>query len=367
MTGTGLRDGEFERYDRQLLLDEVGVDGQLALRRARVLIIGAGGLGCPVGLYLAAAGVGSIGIVDGDRIERSNLHRQVAFTDADVGRGKAGVLADRLRALNPDIQVRGEQAFLRADNAAAQLAAADLVLDCSDNFATRYLINDHCLALGKPWLFAAVNGFQGSLALFAPGQPCFRCLYPAPPTRGGNCNSNGVLGTVPGLVALHQAHLALRQLLGLASDDVPRLLLLDCQLPALKALALATNPGCRCNEYPAAPPPMPGQAKQPYPDPEIDWVRWRTLTRQGATLLVDVRSAEEHAADNAGGLCLSRAQVEDRLRRQPDLSVGLYCQTGRRSRLWAHALQGTGSRRVHSLRGGIEALRGELHAGSASG
>ncbi|QIB65346.1 HesA/MoeB/ThiF family protein [Kineobactrum salinum] len=359
MTGTGLNDREFERYDRQLLLDEVGVAGQLALQRARVLIVGAGGLGCPVGLYLAAAGVGSVGILDGDRIERSNLHRQVAFTDADVGRGKADVLADRLRALNPDISVRGEQAFLGADNAAAQLAATDLVLDCSDNFATRYLINDHCLVLAKPWLFAAVNGFQGSLALFTPGQPCFRCLYPVPPTRGGNCNSNGVLGTVPGLVALQQANLALRQLLGLASDDAPRLLLMDCQLPGLKTLTLATNPGCRCGQFPPDADPSPPQARpQPqYPDLEINWSDWQTLTGQTTALLVDVRSRDEHLADNVGGECLSRAQLHKQIQRQPDLSVGLYCQTGRRSRLMAQTLRAAGAERVYSLRGGIQALR----------
>ncbi|MCK9563145.1 MAG: HesA/MoeB/ThiF family protein, partial [Bacteroidales bacterium] len=169
---------EQTRYGRQMLLPQVGPEGQRRLRDARVLIVGAGGLGAPVSLYLAAAGVGHITLLDGDVVELSNLQRQIIFDTASVGQPKAEAAARRLRALNPEIAVVAAPETLTAGNAEAWIAAADLVLDCCDNFPTRYLINDFCRHLGKPWLFAAVHRFRGHLALFSADTACFRCLYP---------------------------------------------------------------------------------------------------------------------------------------------------------------------------------------------
>ena len=352
---------EVERYDRQLLLAEVGAAGQLALKRTRVLIVGAGGLGCPVGMYLAAAGVGFITVVDGDTIERSNLHRQVAFNDAEVGANKAAALADRLRALNPDISVEARCEFADRDNIEALVAAADLVVDCCDNFACRYLINDACLALAKPWLFAAINGFQGSLALFTPGGLCFRCLYPYAPQQSHSCNSRGVLGTVPGVVALHQANLAIGHLLGFAVALEQKLLVIDTLNPALRQIILVRDEECICPQYPAKAAVARREIQTGFEPFEISWFEWREREQAEETLLVDVRDFDEHEAANAGGLCLSREEVIDCAVAHPARSVALYCQTGKRSFSLMSVLRAMGHRRVFSLRGGVEACGNARH------
>jgi len=344
---------EVERYNRQLRVDEVGAAGQLMLKNASVLVIGAGGLGCPAALYLAAAGVGSLVVMDGDRIERSNLHRQVAFTDADVGACKAQVLARRLQALNPDIHVRADNRFAAGDNLEALVAQADLVVDCCDNFAARYLINDTCLALGKPWLFAAINGFCGSFALFVPGGACFRCVYPEAPAAGGNCDSQGVLGTVPGVLALHQANAALQCLLGLETSAQNRLLVQDCRSLSLRGFALSRNPGCRCHRYPAEKAARRETAS--FAEGEISWTQWRDLAQDSNALLVDVRSDVEHNRENAGGECLTREALVDVLNAKPEKTVGLYCSSGKRSFALMAELRAQGFVRVFSLRGGVDA------------
>ena len=194
---------ETTRYSRHLRLPEVGTIGQQQLKAARVLVVGCGGLGCPVLQYLAAAGVGTLGLLDFDTVDDSNLHRQVLYGPADVGRPKAVVAAEKLRAQNPFIDLQVHQQLLTAANALALFAGYDLVLDCSDNFATRYLVNDACVILGKPLVFGAIFKFEGQVTVFNyQGGPTYRCLHPVPPAPGEspNCAQIGVLGVLPGLL-----------------------------------------------------------------------------------------------------------------------------------------------------------------------
>jgi len=203
-----LRPDQYDRYRRHLILPEIGLDGQRALLRARVLLIGAGGLGCPTAQYLAAAGVGTLGIVDFDRVDASNLHRQVLYGTADVGRPKVDVAAERIAAMNPDVLVERHPLRLSSENALALFAEYDVIVDGTDNFPTRYLTNDACVLLGRPNVHGSIFRFDGQATVFdARHGPCYRCLYPEPPPPGAvpSCAEGGVLGVLPGLVALIQA------------------------------------------------------------------------------------------------------------------------------------------------------------------
>jgi sulfur-carrier protein adenylyltransferase/sulfurtransferase len=238
-----------DRYARQLRLPEVGVAGQARLQAARVLCVGAGGLGSPVALYLAAAGVGHMGIIDGDCVELSNLHRQVLHTTPRIGQGKAQSAAEALRALNPDVSIEAMAERLDAANASTVLAGHDLVIDTSDNFATRYLVNDTALELGIPVVHGAVQQFEGQVTVFpAGGRPCYRCLYPAapPPEAAPSCAEIGVLGVVPGVIGMLQATEALKLLLGIGTLLAGRLVVFDALGLRFHELAVARDPDCRC-------------------------------------------------------------------------------------------------------------------------
>ncbi|HKC16559.1 MAG TPA: molybdopterin-synthase adenylyltransferase MoeB, partial [Steroidobacteraceae bacterium] len=224
-----LSDSERERYSRHLLLPEIGAAGQEKLKRARVLVVGAGGLGSPASLYLAAAGVGTLGIVDHDRVDLSNLQRQLLFATSDVGAGKAVTAQARLRALNPDISVVAHELELRGDNALELLRPYDLVVDGSDRLATRYLVNDACVLLGKPLVSAAIHRFEGQAMSYVPGRgPCYRCLFPES-AEGAvpNCAEAGVLGVLPGMLGALQATEAIKLVLGLGEALIGRLLTYD--------------------------------------------------------------------------------------------------------------------------------------------
>ena len=243
--------GGLERYARQLSLPEVGAAGQRRLAEARVLLVGAGGLGSPAALYLAAAGVGRLTLLDDDRVERSNLHRQVLHRDADVGTPKARSGAATLHALNPDVSVETREARLDAANAAGLLAGHDVVIDGSDNFATRYAANDACVALGIPCVHGSVFRFEGQVSVFWPARPgsrgpCYRCLYPEPPPPelAPSCAEAGVLGVVPGVVGLLQAAEALKLLLGVGAPLVGRLLHYDALRGGFEEFDVAPDPRC---------------------------------------------------------------------------------------------------------------------------
>jgi len=241
-----------ERYSRHILMPEVGEKGQLRLLGSRVLLVGAGGLGSPAGFYLAAAGVGKIGIVDMDVIERSNLQRQILHSDERTGTSKVASALETLRALNPDIQLVGHELRLEAKNVEEILPGYDVVVDGSDNFATRYLVNDACVKLGLPNVHGSIYRFEGQVSVFWPAYParrgpCYRCLYPEPPPPGlaPSCAEAGVLGVLPGVIGTLEAIETIKLLLGLGDPLVGRLIQYDALRQRFSELALAPDPACR--------------------------------------------------------------------------------------------------------------------------
>lgn len=243
---------ELERYARQLILPEIGEEGQKKLKAARVLVIGAGGLGSPALYYLAAAGVGHITIVESDRVEPSNLNRQILYTAADVGRMKAEVARERLLALNPDIEVEALARRFDVPLARKLVPRHDLVVDASDNFATRYLANDAAVLFDRPLVHGSIYRFEGQLAVFHhEGGPCYRCLYPAPPKERPSCGEVGVLGALPGVVGAMMAAEAVKVILGIGEPLSRALLLVDLFLAEFRKLKVKRNPACPvCGERP---------------------------------------------------------------------------------------------------------------------
>jgi adenylyltransferase/sulfurtransferase len=243
---------EISRYARQLTLPEVGREGQARLREAGVVVVGLGGLGSPALLYLAAAGVGRIGLVEQDRVEESNLQRQVLYTTAQVGREKLVLARERIEAINPRLRVEQHDLRLDADNAAKILAGYDVVLDATDNFPSRYAINDACAALGKADVFGSVFRLEGRATVFWAGRgPCYRCLYPEPPPAGSvpDPAEAGVLGVLPGIIGTVQAAEAIKLILGRGEPLLGRFLVLDALQMRFRELKLRRNPDCRaCGE-----------------------------------------------------------------------------------------------------------------------
>lgn len=238
---------ERTRYRRHLLLPELGEAGQRRLKGARVLLVGAGGLGSPIALYLAAAGVGTLGVVEFDAVDAGNLQRQVLYGTGDVGRAKAEAACDRLRALNPNVRVEPHGVRLDAANARSLVAGHDLAVDATDNLEARYALNDACVALGRPFVHGSIFRFEGQVAvLAAPGGPCLRCLHPEPPPAGALPASGdvGVLGVVPGLVGLLQAAEAVKWIAGLGEPLVGRLLLVDVLRMEFRTVKLPRDPAC---------------------------------------------------------------------------------------------------------------------------
>jgi molybdopterin/thiamine biosynthesis adenylyltransferase/rhodanese-related sulfurtransferase len=234
------------RYARQVQLPEIGPEGQRKLARARVLLVGAGGLGSPAALYLAGAGVGTLTLVDADRVDRSNLHRQVLHDDAGLDRPKTDSARDRLAALNPDIHIRTHETRLTRHNIETLFAGQDLIIDGSDNFPTRYLVNDACQKLGLTLISAAVQGFEGQLSVFEPGGPCYRCLFaePPPPELAPSCAEAGVAGMVPGVMGVLQALEALKLLVGFGEPLRGRLIIFDARRSTFRQLRMKRDPDC---------------------------------------------------------------------------------------------------------------------------
>src|SRR4029077_19509514 len=242
-----LTNDEINRYSRHLIMPEVGVEGQRKLKAAKVLCIGAGGLGSPVAMYLAAAGVGRLGIVDFDTVDFSNLQRQILHGTPDVGRSKLASAKDRLNALNPNVQIDTYETALSSQNALQIFEPYDIVVDGTDNFPTRYLVNDACVLLGKPNAYGSIFRFEGQASVFATKDgPCYRCLYPEPPPPGlvPSCAEGGVLGILPGLVGVIQATEAIKLILGKGSPLIGRLLLVDALDMKFRELKLRKNPDC---------------------------------------------------------------------------------------------------------------------------
>ncbi len=358
------------RYSRHLLLPEVGLAGQKRLRASKVLLVGAGGLGSPAALYLAAAGVGEIGLVDFDRVDASNLQRQILYSTSDVGRPKLAAAADRISGLNPGVRVVPHEVRLSSSNALDILGPYDVVVDGTDNFPTRYLVNDACVLLGKPNVYGSIYRFEGQASVFdARHGPCYRCLYPEPPPPDlvPSCAEAGVLGVLPGLIGTVQAIETVKLLLGIGEPLIGRLLLFDALEMKFRELRLRKNPECSlCSPHatqrglidyaefcwvPSSSDPLPGESV-----PEITPQALKAeLDSSDPPLLIDVRDPEEWAISHIDGARLiPRAELPERvdeLTRARELV--LYCRTGKRSTLATRLLLDLGFAHVKSLRGGI--------------
>jgi len=345
-------------YSRQIALREVGAEGQARLRGASVLVVGAGGLGVPVLQYLAGAGVGRIGIVDADRLEPSNLHRQTWYALADCGREKSTLAAQRVQALNPEVRV--ESHALRLDNGNAERLAAghDLILDCSDNFATKFLLNDLALRIRKPVLFASVYQYEGQLQLVRgdDATACLRCVWPEATRDGlvGNCAEAGVLGPVPGVFGSLQALEALKILLGLPGLTANEMLIFD--LVSLNTQRLRARRAADCDAHRRA-----GAVVATPAPPELE-LTFATLAEAQAAgyTFIDVRDARERAEEPlpAPALNLPMSKLlSDAATLDADLRYLLVCATGKRSAAAANLLRSQGLRECRSLRGGIRGLK----------
>ncbi|HEY0799035.1 MAG TPA: molybdopterin-synthase adenylyltransferase MoeB, partial [Candidatus Baltobacteraceae bacterium] len=366
-------------YSRHLIMPELGMAGQRALKAARVLVIGAGGLGSPVCLYLAAAGVGRLGIVEFDRVEPSNLHRQVLYGAGDIGRKKLDVVAGRLRDLNPHINIEPYALEISARNAGNIVAEYDIVVDATDNFPTRYLMNDACVLAGVPDVYASIFRFEGQLSVFsAPGGPCYRCLYPEPPPAGmvPSCAEGGVLGVLPGIIGALQANEVLKLILGLGDSLVGKLLLFDALTLGMTKLEVLRDDNCPlCSEratirelvdyHDFCGVPLPGAYDEAVFQgvSEITVSDLNDIIRRGEPItLIDVRTPMEfEIARLPDARLIPLSELEERTAEfEFDRRIICFCQTGVRSALAARTLKNAGYEEVVSVRGGIDAWSVEI-------
>ena len=370
---------ELRRYSRHLSLPEFGLEGQRRLGASSVLLVGAGGLGSPAALYLAAAGVGRLGIVDGDRVDESNLQRQVLHGTRDVGRAKVESAAERVRDLNPHVHVETFDTTLTSRNALGILEPWDVVVDGSDNFPTRYLVNDACVILGRPLGYGSVHRFEGQASLFNVGDaPCYRCLFPEPPAPGTvpSCAEAGVLGVLPGLVGTIQAAEAIKLLAGVGDTLAGRLLLVDMLRMRMQTVQVRRNPACPAcgtrqittlGDYEAfcgiAPPPGTEGASLELTPADLA----ARLTRGDDLDLVDVRSPFEWAIARLPGARLvplnTVPDAAGTFHRDRDIVV--YCHHGARSAAATQWLREHGFTRVWNLAGGIDRWSLEVDPGVA--
>ncbi len=369
VTATSLSKDEILRYSRHLIVPEVGMEGQLKLKQAKVLLVGAGGLGAPLGLYLAAAGVGRIGIVDFDVVDFTNLQRQVIHGTSDVGRKKLDSAADSMREINPNVRIDKFDVALTSENALDILKDYDLVIDGTDNFPTRYLVNDACVLLKKPNVYGSIFRFEGQATVFAyEGGPCYRCLYPEPPPPGlvPSCAEGGVLGILPGTVGLIQATEAVKLILGIGEPLVGRLLLYDALGMRFRELKLRRNPECPvCGDHPTVTKLIDYQQfcgvvhkETPVDTSEIDAVELKAkLDRHDDFVLLDVREPHEFQICRIPGSVL--IPLGDLPKRVSELDASkeivAHCKMGGRSAKAVEFLRQAGFGKVRNMAGGITA------------
>jgi len=375
---------ELLRYARHVALPDVGFDGQRRLKAGSVLCVGAGGLGSPLALYLAAAGVGTIGIVDFDTVDASNLQRQILHGTSDVGRSKLESARDRLLDVNPHVRVVTHEARLSSENALGILAPYDIVVDGTDNFPTRYLVNDACVLLGKPNVYGSVFRWEGQLSVFStPGGPCYRCLFREPPPPGlvPNCAEGGVLGVLPGIVGAAQAMEAIKLLLGVGTSLAGRLLIFDALDMSWREVSLRRNPSCPvCGDEPTQTelidyevfcgvvPESSGAMDASAPVTEIDARALAERLDEGdSPFLIDVREPWEWAVSNLAGRgarLIPSGEVTERLSEIPsDRDIVVYCRSGQRSLTAGRVIAASGRGPVASLRGGIMAWARDVDPG----
>ncbi len=367
---------ERSHYGRHLLLPDIGMKGQKKLKAAKVLMIGAGGLGSPLGLYLAAAGVGTMGIVEFDHVEISNLHRQVLFSVEQVGKAKLTCAKERLLGINPHINIVGHEMRLCADNALEIFKDYDLIVDGTDNFQTRYLINDACVLLGKPNVYAAIFGFEGQLSVNWPGKgPCYRCLYPEPPPPGmmPSCSEAGVLGVLPGIMGTLQANETIKVLLGIGEPLVGRLLKFDALKMKFQEFEIRRQDDCPiCSELPTQTALIDyenfcGLSDVHQPEYNnviqisVDTVDQWLQSSKDFTLL-DVREEAEWRSYKIDGALHFPLSALESIPNEVDVTkvVVCYCQAGVRSERAAKILLENGVKQVYSMSGGIAAWGGKV-------
>ena len=362
---------ELSRYSRHLILPEVGMEGQQRLKAAKVLCVGTGGLGSPLAFYLAAAGIGTLGLVDFDVVDASNLQRQIIHSTKDIGRKKLDSAEEKLTALNPSINVVKHETMLTSANALEILKDYDIVADGTDNFPTRYLVNDACVILGKPNVYGSIFRFEGQCSVFATEQgPCYRCLYPEPPPPGlvPSCAEGGVLGILPGLVGVMQATEVIKLILGKGESLIGRLLLVDALNMRFRELKLRKNPECPvCGQNPTIRELIdyqqfcgiiPESRQDPSMKNGIPQISVQELKRRidaGEDVqLIDVREPYEFQIAQIGGKLIPQNDVPQRLGEiDSSREVIVHCRSGARSQRVAEYLKQQGYPRVANLAGGI--------------
>src|SRR6202163_1270314 len=367
---------EVQRYSRHLIMPEVGLEVQLKLKRARVLLIGTGGLGAPLGLYLAAAGVGHLGLVDFDVVDFSNLQRQVTFSTGDVGKHKTEAAKARLSGLNPTIEIQTFETRLTSENALELFRDFDIIVDGTDNFPTRYLVNDACLLLGKPNVYGSIFRFEGQATVFGhSGGPCYRCLYPEPPPPGlvPSCAEGGVLGVLPGIVGSIQAMETIKLILGTGESLKDRLLLFDALAMKFRELKLRKNHGCpMCGDHPTITKLIDyyefcgvrGE-EAPALNVQVPEITPRDLKlrldRGDAFLILDVREPHEFQICNLNGHLIPLGELPRRVHElDSSREIVAHCRSGKRSAEAVDFLRKAGFRKILNLRGGILAWSDEV-------
>jgi molybdopterin/thiamine biosynthesis adenylyltransferase/rhodanese-related sulfurtransferase len=345
---------ELARYRQQIRLPEIGLDGQLKLKRGKVAIIGLGGLGSPVALYLAAAGVGSLTLIDHDTISESNLHRQILFGVSDVGRPKSEVALERLSAINPSVIIETHNLRLDSSNAKEILAGHDLIIDCTDSFESRYAINAVAVALGIPVVFGSIYRFEGQVSLFgALSGPCYQCIYPEAPIGALNCDDDGVLGVLPGVIGMLQATEALKLLLRIGEPLIGKLLLYDALRAEFRTINIERNAECPTCGGLSKPEALP-HTKRRYSELNVeDYADWLRLEKRHQ--LIDVREEYERDIASMGGELIPTGEIIARLQEiSMSEPVVIYCHLGIRSREVATMLANLGYDNVYDLVGGID-------------
>ena len=372
---------EIQRYSRHLVIPEVGMAGQKKLKAGSVLLVGAGGLGSPLAMYLAAAGVGRMGLIDFDLVEHSNLHRQIIHGTSDVGRPKLQSAIETINDINPNVVIEGYDEPLTSQNALPIMSDFAIVIDGTDNFPTRYLVNDASVMLDKPNVYGSIFRFEGQASVFHHAQgPCYRCLYPEPPPPGlvPSCAEGGVLGVLPGLVGLIQATEGIKLLLGLGDSLSGRLLLVNALKMSFRELKVRRNPNCPlCGDDPTIRElidydqfcgvPAASRTAKPVDRPQqtpwdISVAELKQLRDTRANFfLLDVREPHEYTICNLGGTLVPLDQLSERIHElDKEADIIVHCKVGARSAMAVHALRDAGFEKVRNLQGGIEAWSDEI-------
>ncbi len=371
-----LSNEEIARYSRHLIMPEVALDGQKRLKQARVLTVGAGGLGSPLALYLAAAGVGTLGIVDFDVVDESNLQRQIIHGTSDLGRPKMESAREKIEDLNPNVKVEAFEEALTSENALEIFEEFDVIVDGTDNFPTRYLVNDACVLKGKPNVYGSIFRFEGQASVFyAEEGPCYRCLYPEPPPPGlvPSCAEGGVLGVLPGAIGTIQATETVKLLLGIGEPLIGRLLLYDALSMRMREMKLRKDPNCPiCGENPTVTElidyqefcgiPQAQQAGQADEVPEITVRDLKAkLDNGGGVSVLDVREPHEYEVANIGARLIPLGELPERLvELGKDETLAVHCKTGGRSARAVQLLKEAGFQDVYNVKGGITAWSEEI-------